>query len=124
MKNRGPPVAQILHPAVFHFKEGRVLAEHPLICHHQGVFGCPESAKKMREKGNREEQKRGSFPPKIYYSEVIDCHLLQTEAYICSEKGKLQNNMKQQNYSEGRKEKNQNGVVWIKNRGNNFRYAQ
>ena len=49
--------------------------------------------------------------PKIYYSEVIDYHLLQTEAYICSEEGKLQNNMKQQNYSEGRKEKNQNGVV-------------
>ena len=48
--------------------------------------------------------------PKIYY-EVIDCHLLQTEAYICSEKWKLQNNMKQQNYSEGRKEKNQNEVV-------------
>ena len=60
---------------------------------------------------------------KIYY-EVIDCHLLQSKAYICSEKGKLQNNMKQQNYSEGRKEKHQNGVVWIKNRGNNFRYAQ
>ena len=34
--------------------------------------------------------------PKIYY-EVIDVHLLQTKAYICSEKGKLQNNMKQQN---------------------------
>ena len=48
--------------------------------------------------------------PKIYY-EVIDVHLLQTEAYICSEKGKLQNNMKQQNYCEGRKETNQNGVV-------------
>ena len=47
---------------------------------------------------------------KIYY-EVIDCHLLQTEAYIWSEEGKLQNNMKQQNYSEGRKEKNQNRVV-------------
>ena len=38
--------------------------------------------------------------PKIYY-EVIDCHLLQTEAYICTENGKLQNNIKQQNYSEG-----------------------
>ena len=48
--------------------------------------------------------------PQIYY-EVIDCHLLQTEAYICSEEGKLQSNMKQQKYSEGRKEKNQNGVV-------------
>ena len=48
--------------------------------------------------------------PKIY-CEVIDAHLLRTEAYICSEKGKLQNNMKQQNYSVVRKEKNQNGVV-------------
>ena len=49
--------------------------------------------------------------PQKFIVEVIDVHLLQTEAYICSEKGKLQNNMKQQNYSEGRKEKNQNGVV-------------
>ena len=49
--------------------------------------------------------------PQKIIAEVIDVHLLQTEAYICSEKGKLQNNMKQQNYSEGRKEKNQNGVV-------------
>ena len=48
--------------------------------------------------------------PKINY-EVIDCHLLQTKTYICAEEGKLQNNMKQQKYSEGRKEKNQNGVV-------------
>ena len=59
-----------------------------------------------------------------FYCEVIDCHLLQTKAYICSEKGKLQNNMKQQNYSEGRKEKNQNEVVWIKNRSRKFRYAK
>ena len=51
-----------------------------------------------------------AFPQK-FIAEVIDVHLLQTKAYICSEKGKLQNNMKQQNYSEGRKEKNQNGVV-------------
>ena len=76
------------------------------------MFGWPENAKKMREKGV-ENEKRGraeSFSPKIY-CEVIDVHLLQTEAYICSEKGKLQNNMKRKNYSEGRKEKNQNGVV-------------
>ena len=57
----------------------------------------------------RETRELKAFP-KIYY-EVIHCHLLHTEAYICLEKGKLQNNMKQQNYSEGRKEKNQNGVV-------------
>ena len=44
---------------------------------------------------------------------MIDVHLLQTEAYICSEKGKLQKKLKQQNYSGGRKEKNQNRVVWI-----------
>ena len=60
----------------------------------------------------RRSEKTGELKasPKIY-CEVIDVHLLQTEAYICSEKGKLENNMKQQNYSEGRKEKNQNGVV-------------
>ena len=52
--------------------------------------------------------------------EVIDVHLSQTEAYICSEKGKLQNNMKQQNYSEGRKEKNQKRSVWIKNKSRPF----
>ena len=46
-----------------------------------------------------------------FITELIDVHLLQTQAYICSEKGKLQNNMKQQNYNECRKEKKQNGVV-------------
>ena len=65
-----------------------------------------ESGEKKKRAGKTEAE---SFP-KIYY-EVIDVHLLQTEAYICSKKGKLQNNMKQQNYCEGRKEKNQNGVV-------------
>ena len=60
-----------------------------------------------------------SFPQK-FITEVINCHLLQTKAYICSEKGKLQNNMKQKNYSEGRKEKNKNRVVWIKNRATIF----
>ena len=75
--------------------------------------------KKMRE-SEAENEKRGraeSSPPpppkkkKKIIAELNDVHLLQTEAYICSEKGKLQNNMKQQNYNEGRKEKNQNGVV-------------
>ena len=73
------------------------------------------AAKKKRESGEKNKKKRAGkrelkASPKIYY-EVIDVHLLQTKAYICSEKGKLQNNMKQQNYSEGRKEKNQNSVV-------------
>ena len=78
-----------------------------------------ESEEKKKRAGKRELKASQKF-----IAMLIDCHLLQTEAYLCSEKGKLQNNMKQQNYSEGRKEKNQNGVVWIKNRGNNFRYAQ
>ena len=60
VKNRGTfSNLRILHPAAFCFKEEGILAEHTLICHHLGVFGCPESAKKMREKGNIEEQKRG-----------------------------------------------------------------
>ena len=62
--------------------------------------------------------------PKTYY-EVIDCPLLQSEAYICSEKGKLQNNMKQQNYSEGRKEKKtKRSRLNTKTGADNFRYAQ
>ena len=44
VKNRGPLVA---------FKEKRVLAAHPPSCHPRRVFGCPESAKKMREKGEK-----------------------------------------------------------------------
>ena len=58
--------------------------------------------------------------PQKFIAEVIDVHLLQTEAYICSEKGKLQNNMKQQNYSEVERRKTKNGVVWIKNRSKQF----
>ena len=84
----------------------------------------------MEKKGKENEAEKKREPgelkasPKIYY-EVIDVHLLQTEAYICSEKGKLQNNMKQQNYSEGITEKNQNEVVLNTKKGaENFRYAQ
>ena len=58
--------------------------------------------------------------PQKCIAEVIEVLVLQTEAYICSKKGKLQNNMKQQNYSEGRKEKNQKRSVWIKNRSRPF----
>ena len=63
--------------------------------------------------------------PQKFIAEVIDVHLLQTEAYICSEKGKLQNNMKQQNYSEGRNENNQKrSHLNHKNKSRKFRYAQ
>ena len=69
--------------------------------------------RKWEKKGTEKSINGGELKasPQKFVTEVIDCHLLQTEAYICSEEGKLQNNMKQQNYSEGRKEKNQNGVV-------------
>ena len=48
---------QILHPEAFYFKEKRVLAAHPPSCHPRRVFGCLESAKKMREKGEKEEKR-------------------------------------------------------------------
>ena len=73
------------------------------------MFGSREKERKWREKEKR--GKRELKASQKFIAMLIDCHLLQTEAYICSEEGKLQNNMKQQNYSEGRKEKNQNGVV-------------
>ena len=69
-----------------------------------------EKIEKKWEENEAEKMGELKASPKIYY-EVIDCHLLQTEAYICSKEGKLESSMKQQNYSEGRKEKNQNGVI-------------
>ena len=79
--------------------------------------------KKMKEKGEAEKKKgrAESFSQK-FIAEVIDVHLLQTEAYISSGKGKLQNNMKQQNYNEGRKEKNQKrGRLYTKQGSRHFR---
>ena len=77
------------------------------------MFGSLENKKENERKGSNKEKNARELEasPQKFIAEVIDVHLLQTEAYICSEKGKLQNNMKQQNYNEGRKEKNQNGVV-------------
>ena len=85
------------------------------------MFGCPKSAKKMRESEEKKKRagKRELKASQKFIAMLIDCHFLHN----AQKKGKLQNNMKQQNYSEGRKEKNQNGVIYIKNRGNNFRYA-
>ena len=65
---------------------GGGLAKHALICHHQGVFVWQENKRKEKKREKTGELK--ASPPKIY-CEVIDVHLLQTEAYICSEKGKL-----------------------------------
>ena len=73
------------------------------------MFDSREKKRKWREK--EKSGKRELKASQKFIAMLIGFHLLQTEAYICSEKGKLQNNMKQQNYSEGRKEKSQNGVV-------------
>ena len=73
------------------------------------MFGSREKERKWREKEKSEKREMKASQKLI--AMLIDCHLLQTEAYTCSEKGKLKNNMKQQNYSKGRKEKNQNEVV-------------
>ena len=69
------------------------------------MFGSREKERKWREKEKSGKRELKASPK--FIAMLIDVHLLQTEAYICSKKGKLQNNMKQQNYSEGRKEKNQ-----------------
>ena len=37
------------HPVAFPFKDGGGLAEHPLICHHQRVFGSEKMEKKIKE---------------------------------------------------------------------------
>ena len=52
--------------------------------------------KKMKVREVEEAGNGGaeSFSSQNLLSKVIDVHLLQTEAYICLEKGKLQNNMK------------------------------
>ena len=69
------------------------------------MFGSREKERKWRKK--EKSEKRELKASQKFIAMLIDVHLLQTEAYICSKKGKLQNNMKQQNYSEGRNEKNQ-----------------
>ena len=46
------------HSVALLFKDERGLAEHPLSCHPQGVFGSRESERKgekMREKGKSEK---------------------------------------------------------------------
>ena len=73
------------------------------------MFGNREKKRKWREK--EKSGKRELKASQKIIAMLIGFLLLQTKAYICSEKGKLQNNMKQQNYSESRKEKNQNGVA-------------
>ena len=58
---------QILHPAAFPFKEEGFLANHPLSCHPQGVFGNRESGKKMKESKGMGKQRENCRPPSLYY---------------------------------------------------------
>ena len=43
---RTASLPQNWHPVAFPFKDEGVLAEHPLICHRQGVFGYQENERK------------------------------------------------------------------------------
>ena len=54
MKNsRTCSLPQNWYPVAFLFNDEGVLTELPPSCHPWRVFGCPESAKKMREKGEK-----------------------------------------------------------------------
>ena len=44
------------HPVAFPFKDGGGLGEHPLICHHQRMFGSRENGKE-NEKSEAEERR-------------------------------------------------------------------
>ena len=46
----------------FPFKDGGGLAEHPLICHHQRVFGSRENGKENERKWRKEEE-AAKLPP-------------------------------------------------------------
>ena len=78
--------------------------------------GKENEAKKKRETGELKAS------PKIYY-EVIDVHLLQTEAYICSEKGKLKKQYETTKL-QWKGEKPKWSRLNTKTGADNFRYAQ
>ena len=65
IKNRGTKILpQNCCPVALLFKDGGGLANHPLSCHQQGVFGNPESKKKKKENGRKGKQ-REKLPPII-----------------------------------------------------------
>ena len=68
------------HPMAFPFKDGGGLAEHPLICHHQRVFGSRENGKENERKLRKEEATAKLPPPSLAKSEVI-C----VEVIICTD---------------------------------------
>ena len=72
------------HPVAFPFKDGGGLAEHPLICHHQRVFGSRENGKENERKWRKEEA-AAKLPPTIYCQREVINRFVQTKTYICSE---------------------------------------
>ena len=55
VKNRGPLVTSKPLPSSPPLQGGRGLAEHPLIFHHQRVFGSRENGKENEIKWRKEE---------------------------------------------------------------------
>ena len=55
VKNRGPSVTSKPLPSSPPLQGGRGLAEHPLICYHQRVFGSRENGKENERKWRKEE---------------------------------------------------------------------
>ena len=90
VKNKRTKILPQNHcPIALLFKDGGGLANHPLSCHSQGVFGRRESERKgekMREK--KKSGKTESFRAKSYCIKVV---LLQslTEAYILLKKREI-----------------------------------
>ena len=80
-------------PVALLFKDKKGLANHPLSCHPQGVFGKRESERKMRERkiGGKAE----SFRPQNLLHKVILLYTIPRLSLIyCSKQGKLQKSMK------------------------------
>ena len=73
------------HLVAFPFKDGGGLAEHPLICHHQRVFGSRENGKENERKWKKGESSGETDAlVSVLPKEVID-RFVQIKTYICSE---------------------------------------
>ena len=57
-------------PVALLFKDGGGLANHPLSCHPQGVFGRWENARKVKKMKEKESSRKtyccSVFPPKVH----------------------------------------------------------
>ena len=63
------------HLVAFPFKDRGGLAEHPLICHHQRVFGSRENGKENERKWKKGGSNGETTAPVFLLpKEVIDCY--------------------------------------------------